>query len=203
MQFLDWMFQIANQLSYVGVALASFVGAVSIVFPIPYTLLIFWLGYYGWNPILLALSGGLGSAVGEFMGYLLGYCGRAAVSTERQRKIDFMLKVFSRYGFITIFLFALTPLPDDLLFIPLGIMRYKFIKAFIPCLLGKVLMCYLLAYFGRMGGQFILVIFGEEGTWIGITITAILLVVILVVIFKVDWERFLERYLEKAEGGQS
>ncbi len=53
--------------------------------------------------------------------------------------MKYMVKLFDKYGPATIFLFALTPLPDDLLFIPLGVMRYPFWKAFIPALFGKML----------------------------------------------------------------
>ena len=182
--------------------MVSFLGTASIVFPIPYTLLIFWLGFYGFDPILLTISGGLGSAVGELSGYVLGYYGRKILSEERQRKMNYLLQLIGRYGPIAFFLFALTPLPDDLLFIPLGILRYNLLRAFIPSLLGKLLMCYILAYFGRTGGQYILLVFGEEASWIGMIITAALLVVVLVVLYKIDWEKVFEKYVGKRGGAK-
>ena len=136
---LDWENYLL-QYSYVGVFAISLIGAMSIIVPIPYTFIILTLGIEGMNPLLLTVAGGLGSGVGEFSGYILGYYGRSVISEKQQRKMDFMIRVFNRYGPITIFLFALTPLPDDLLFIPLGMLRYKFVKAFIPSILGKTLM---------------------------------------------------------------
>ena len=106
-----------------------------------------------------------------------------------------LVKLFGRYGPLAIFLFALTPLPDDLLFIPLGIMRYKFIKAFIPALLGKILMIYILAYFGRTGANVILLIFGEGNMWVGMAVTAVLLAIVLVLLFRIDWEKVLQKYM--------
>ncbi|UCE57374.1 MAG: VTT domain-containing protein [Candidatus Bathyarchaeota archaeon] len=191
--FLDWMEQFALQFGYLGVFLISLVGAVSIIFPIPYTLVIYLLGSV-LDPILVAISGGLGSAVGEFSGYVLGYYGRAVFSEERRRKMDYMMKVFHRYGFAAIFLFALTPLPDDLLFIPLGIMRYRFVKAFIPALLGKMLMCFILAYSGHMSVEVIEVIFGEGG-WLGVIVTSALLIIVIVAVIKIDWEKVFEKYV--------
>ncbi len=146
------------------------------------------------DPILIAIASGLGSAVGEFSGYALGYYGRAVISEERQRKMDYMVKVFDRYGFFAIFLFALTPLPDDLLFIPLGIMRYRLIKAFVPSLLGKLLMSFILAYSGHLSIEFIRDLLGEGGL-IGAIVTVILLIVIIVAILKIDWERVFEKYV--------
>ncbi len=192
--FLEWMEQFVLQFGYVGVFLISLIGTLSVVFPIPYTLVIYLLGSV-LDPILVAISGGLGSAVGEFSGYVLGYYGRTVFSEERRRKMDYMMKVFHRYGFAAIFLFALTPLPDDLLFIPLGIMRYRFVKAFIPALLGKMLMCFILAYSGHMSVEIIEVIFGEGG-WLGVIVTSALLIIVIVAVIKIDWEKIFEKYMD-------
>lgn len=195
---LEWMEQFALQFGYFGVFLLSLIGALSIIFPIPYTLVIYLLGSF-LNPLLVAVSGGLGSALGEFSGYALGYYGRAVLSEERRRKMDYMLKIFQHYGFAGIFLFALTPLPDDLLFIPLGIMRYRFVKVFIPALLGKMLMCFILAYSGYLSIGVIKAIFGGEGGWLGVVVTSALLIIVIVVILKIDWEKVFEKYVG-AEG---
>jgi len=174
----------------------SLIGACSIIIPIPYTIIIFVIAKQ-YDPILLAITGGTGAALGEFTGYILGFYGWKILSEERRRKMEFLVKLFGRYGPLAIFIFALTPLPDDLLFIPLGIIRYKPIKAFIPALLGKILMVYLLAYFGRIGADIILLIFGEGNMWIGMTITTVLLAIILVILFRIDWEKIFEKYAAK------
>ena len=197
MQLEEWLKSIAIQYQFLGVFFISFIGSLSIVFPIPYTIVILFLGSQGWNPFLLAIAGGLGSALGEFSGYALGYYGAIFISKERRRKMDFFVKIFDRYGPIAVFLFALTPLPDDLLFIPLGILRYKFWKTFIPCLIGKFLMCFTLAYFGKLFENLARLIFGEEGSWIGITITIAALLVIVYILLKVDWEKIFEKYAGK------
>jgi membrane protein YqaA with SNARE-associated domain len=190
---LEWMEQFALQFGYLGVFLISLVGALSIIFPIPYTLIIYLLGSV-LDPLLVAVSGGIGSALGEFSGYVLGYYGRAVLGEERRRKMDYMMKVFHHYGFAAIFFFALTPLPDDLLFIPLGIMRYRFVKAFIPALLGKMLMCFILAYSGRFSVEVIEVVFGEGG-WLGVVITSAFLIIVIIAILKIDWEKVFEKYV--------
>jgi len=189
-QLSQWLESLALQYGYFGIFLLSFLGAASIIFPIPYPLVIFYLGSLSnFNPFLIAISGGAGSALGEFFGYFLGYYGRAVLSKERQRKIDYVMKVFSRYGALAIFIFALTPLPDDLLFIPLGIMRYSFVKAFIPSLAGKILMCLILAYGGRLSMNIIENFMGEKGGYVSILASTVLLIVVLIVILKVDWEK--------------
>lgn len=179
------------QYGYLGIFIASFIGAASIIIPIPYTVLILILGEV-LDPLLLAFSAGAGAALGEFFGYMMGYYGRAIISDERKKKIEYILRIFNRYGSIAIFIFALTPLPDDLLFIPLGIMHYSFFKAFIPCILGKITMGLILAYGGRLSIGIIKTIYGSEENGAGITIiSTILLIAIIVIMLKVDWEKLI------------
>lgn len=208
---LEWMEQFVIQFGYLGVFFISFIGTMSIIVPIPYTLVILLLSMRGaMNPLLLTIAGGIGSGIGEFSGYALGYYGRTMISKKRQRKMNYMVKVLNRYGSIVIFLFALTPLPDDLLFVPLGILRYSFIKAFIPCFLGKLLMCGILAFGGQLYYDVLLIIFGEMAWEIEILtsiITAVALMLTLVAMFKIDWEKLLKKYVdveakEKVEGNR-
>ena len=201
-QLVEWMQQLAQNYGYFGIFLISLIGALSIFFPLPYTVVIFTLGGL-FDPFLVAIVAGLGSAVGEFSGYLLGFYGRKVISPERRRKMEFMVRVFDRFGPITIFLFALTPLPDDLLFIPLGIMHYSLLRAFIPALIGKISMNFIVAYSGRYAIQIIKDIFGERSDWIAVLLGGFLgiglLIIVMVVMFKVDWEKVFMKYVKEKE----
>jgi len=204
-QLAQWLENISTQYGYLGVFLISLLGSTSIFFPIPYTVVLFTLGSVEtFNPILIALASGLGSAVGEFSGYLLGLGGRKIISEKGKRNVEFLLKIFGRYGALTIFVFALTPLPDDLLFIPLGVMRYGFLRAFIPAFLGKLCMSLIIVYSGRFMVEAICKIFGIESDWasavIGTVIALILLVIVFILMFKVDWEKTLEKRRKPREG---
>jgi membrane protein YqaA with SNARE-associated domain len=196
------MQQLVTSYGYFGIFLISLIGALSIFFPIPYTVVIFTLGGL-FDPFLIAVAAGLGSAIGEFSGYLLGFYGRKVISTERRRKMEFMLKVFDRFGPLAIFLFALTPLPDDVLFIPLGIMHYSFLRAFIPALIGKMSMNLIVAFSGRLSIQIIKDIFGEGSDWIAVLLGGFLgmglLIIIIVVMFKIDWEKIFMKYVKEKD----
>jgi membrane protein DedA with SNARE-associated domain len=199
------MESLALQYGYFGVFLISLIGALAIIFPIPYTVIIFTLGglkigeAWVFEPLLIAVAAGIGSAIGEFSGYLLGVGGRKVISDKYKKKMDFLVRVFNKYGPITIFLFALTPLPDDLLFIPMGVMRYSIIKAFIPALLGKFCMNLIVAYSGRFSIGIIRDIFGVESDWasalIGFILAIVLLITVFVIMFKVDWEKRFGKYV--------
>jgi membrane protein DedA with SNARE-associated domain len=205
---ITWMLTLASQYGYLGIFLISLIGALSIFLPIPYTVVIFTLGglkaggAWVFEPLWIAVSAGIGSAVGEFSGYLIGVGGGKAISERYKKRMDLLARIFDKYGLIVIFLFALTPLPDDLLFIPLGVMRYNIVRAFVPALIGKFCMNLIVAYSGRFSIQIIRDIFGVESDWIsaliGMVLAIVLLIVVFVVMFKTDWEKFLEPADSKA-----
>jgi membrane protein DedA with SNARE-associated domain len=210
---VDWMRNFALQYGYFGVFLISLIGAMSVFVPIPYTVVIFILGGLrsggGWafDPLLIAVAAGTGAAVGEFSGYLIGLGGRKVIGEKYKKKMDFLVKLFKKFGPVVIFVFALTPLPDDLLFIPLGVMRYSVLQAFIPALLGKFFSNLIIAYSGRLSLQIIKDIFGVEGegmsALIGIILALVLLVIVFIIMFKVDWEKRFEKYVNAPEKDSS
>jgi membrane protein YqaA with SNARE-associated domain len=198
----DWMSSFALQYGYLGVFLISLFGAMSIFVPIPYPIVIFILGgLQTFDPLLIAIAAGLGSAIGEFSGYLLGVGGRKVIGDRYKKKMDFITKLFKKYGSIAIFIFALTPLPDDLLFIPLGVMRYSLLRAFIPALLGKFFSNLIIAYSGRLSLEIVKNIFGVEGEGtslvVGTIIGIVLLVIVLIIMFKLDWEKHFAKYVNE------
>ena len=201
-QLIEWMKALAVQYEYFGIFLIGLIGASSIFFPIPYTVVIFALGGM-FEPVWIAVAAGIGSAVGEFSGYLLGFGGRRVIGEKYKKKMEFLMKLFDRFGPIVIFVFALTPLPDDLLFIPLGVIRYSLVRALIPALVGKICMNFIVAYSGRFSVQIIRDIFGVESDWIsgliGMVLALVLLIIVFVVMFKVDWEKRFEKYIAKEE----
>lgn len=113
--------------------------------------------------------------------------------------MDVIMRLFERFGVPTVFIFALTPLPDDLLFIPLGVMHYNPVKTFCACLAGKFCMSLIVAYGGRYAIQLIKFFFGVESNFVSIILNAVvavlLLIGILIVMFKLDWEK-LEKKLK-------
>jgi membrane protein YqaA with SNARE-associated domain len=200
----NWMNSFALQYGYFGIFLISLLGASSVFVPIPSTIVIFTLGGLStFDPLWIAVAAGTGAAIGEFSGYLIGFGGRRIISEKQKTKMDFLTKLFRKFGPIVIFIFALTPLPDDLLFIPLGVMRYSVIRAFIPALLGKFFSNLIIAYSGRLSLQIIKSIFGVEGegmtALIGVVLALVLMVIVFIMMFKVDWEKRFGKYVNETK----
>jgi membrane protein DedA with SNARE-associated domain len=194
----DWLLQFAQQYGFLGVFIISALGSSTVIVPIPYTLVIYYLGALRvMNPILIALAGGLGSSIGVTTSYFLGYYGRAVVGKNEQKKMDFFVKILGGHMSVAVFVFSFTPLPDALIFMPLGISRYSLVKIWVPNLLGKLAMCYVLTLAGQYTLGSVLSVFGEAGGWLSFILTTGLLLLILIVVLKLDWERIFERYFLK------
>jgi len=181
-----------KSIGYPSAFLLGFIGAASIVIPVPTTVALLGMATSKlFNPVLLGLAFGVGAGIGQLTSYVVGYTGRGVVNKKQERHLSAMLKIFERHGMITVFIFALTPLPDSLLFIPLGLIHYSIWKVFVAGLAGKISMSLIITYFGGAIGQ----AFTEN--WTFAVITTILLVLIVITMFKIDWEKIAKRYMPR------
>jgi membrane protein DedA with SNARE-associated domain len=184
------MGELVSTYGYAGAFLISIFGNFTIFFPVPFTITIYAFGVT-LNPLLLGLTCGLGSTIGEFSAYMVGAGGRKVIEGRYGERLENARLLIERYGMAIIFLFALLPLPDDVILIPLGMMRYDLKKALIAAFLGKVAMCTIVAYAGRFSYTFVRDIF-ESGGIVGGIGSVVLLAIILIAMMRLDWTRFIE-----------
>ena len=90
------------------------------------------------DPYLLGVFGGIGAALGEITGYLLGLAGRHTLLKDGDR-FGKLLGHNHRWAGVTIFFFALTPLPFDLAGIWAGSDRYPLGRFFFYTAAGKII----------------------------------------------------------------
>jgi len=174
---------------YIGVFLASFLGSASVIFPIPYLIIFYYLGAsHLLNPILISIIGGIGAMLGEFILYIVGYSGRKIVSERTIKNLEYFKQAIDKYGPIIIFIFAATPLPDDIIYPILGIMKYNIMKIFIACFLGKTVLTGIVVYSGYFSYEYISLLLGSNDI-LSSVIVAILAVIFTVIVIKVDWSR--------------
>jgi membrane protein YqaA with SNARE-associated domain len=133
-------------LGYLSAFFGNMVASSTIIFPIPFFLVYAYLATF-LNPILLAFVSALGSSLGEFVSYSVGYTGSDLIKKSRYYKMA--KRWFDKNGALTIFLFAATPLPDDVVGLIAGAANYNRSKFFIACLIGKLLMFLFIAFIVR------------------------------------------------------
>jgi len=184
-----WMGNLVASYGYSGAFLISIFGNFTVFFPVPFVLTIYAFGAT-LNPLLLGLVCGLGSTVGEFSAYLIGRGGRRIIDDRYGERLESAKLLVQEYGMAVIFVFAVLPLPDDLILIPLGMLRYSLKKAMIAMLLGKTIMCVAVAYAGRYSYAIIRDVFVSSGVVGGLAST-LLLAVIVYAMIKIDWAKYI------------
>jgi len=186
---------ILQGMGYLGAFLVSLLGTLTVIFPIPYLIVIYLMGAsQNYNPILLGLIGGLGATFGEITLYVLARVGRLALSEERKRKLEFFGELIRKYGAILVFIFAATPLPDDILYPILGLIRYDVTYVFLACFAGKALLTGGVAYAGELSIEILGILIGE-GNIITQVILLILIIISVYIVLKVDWEEVFKRFM--------
>ena len=139
---------------YLGAFLINLVANATIVLPMPGLLLLVGLGI-PFNPVLIALAGAAGGAIGEITGYMLGYSGRVAIKDNKMylRLVGWMRK----WGVLFIFVFALVPFfPLDLAGLAAGVLRFSLWKFLVFCFLGKAVLYVGLVWAGAWGWEALL-----------------------------------------------
>ncbi|MFX0009592.1 MAG: VTT domain-containing protein [Candidatus Hermodarchaeota archaeon] len=125
-----------------------------IPFPTPYPFVLCYssLPFLSLNvflPLLVGFIASIGSLVGEMGGYLVGR-GISGIITEVKyqnlKKYQQYLITHPKIAPFLIFIFGLTPLNDDLIMVPLGIIRYDFKKTVFWCWLGKLGLMLIFSY---------------------------------------------------------
>lgn len=202
MSFLEdvqWLITLLMSYGYVGAFVISFLGNLLIFVPIPYLLLIFGMGSF-LDPLLLGVVGGFGATIAKTVIYMIGAAGRRFLSSERRNKLEYAQPLLGKYGSLAVFFFALSPLPDDVLYVPMGMMRYNLISFFISCLLGKIILTIIVALPGQLSKTVIQYFAQElppELRFIGIFLTVLFIVVSIYVTLRLDWEKIFLKYLGK------
>jgi len=100
-------------------------------------------------PLLVGFIASLGCLVGELGGYFIGRGASELISEERTeilKKYQQFLIDHPKVAPFLIYLFGLTPLNDDMITIPLGLIKYDVKKTIFWIWLGKLCLMLVFAY---------------------------------------------------------
>jgi membrane protein YqaA with SNARE-associated domain len=133
-----------KSLGYPGVLFLSFLGAVSMVLPLPGLIAMCGVSL-ALNPFILGVLHGLGEAAGETSAYAVGYGGGPVL--EKRRFYRKAKKWMEKRG--TVALFAISAIPNpfvDIVGIAAGAVRYPFKRFLVTVWVGKTIKGLLVAY---------------------------------------------------------
>lgn len=122
---------------YIGLFVSAIIAATMLPFPVE-VLMLFGI-YLGMDINLSIIVTSLGSAVGATTGYYVGVKGMRKLASswvdrQEERKA---IRVFKKYGAVSLFLSSWIPFFGDAIPIVAGTFKIKFSHYFIPLMLGK------------------------------------------------------------------
>jgi len=115
--------------------------------------------FTGTGLIQIAAIAALGSSIGKFVSYGLGYGARRALGKDQ--RFDSLRNRLGGSTFLVALLFAASPLVDAA-FIPLGIMRYSAWKSFLSLYTGKFIWILSVLFVARTSHQIIIDSVGND-----------------------------------------
>ncbi len=130
--------------AYWGAFLISLVGNATVILPGAVLPILATIGIFLYpvtgptGPILVGLAGGIGAAIGEITGYMVGYSGRGIV--ERSKLYIRVEGWMKRWGALTVFVLSLLPLFFDVVGIAAGILRFPLWRFVLFCWLGRTIL---------------------------------------------------------------
>ena len=146
----EFFLQLTN-FGYIGIFLISLLGSSTIIFPLPAATFVF-MAAAVLNPLILGIVAGIGAALGELVGYAVGWSGRKISQKKFEKELEKARRMFEKYGgFLALIIFAATPLPDDIVGILSGVLKFEVKRFVIAVLIGKIIFNLILAYGGYYG----------------------------------------------------
>lgn len=144
-----------GSLGYIGVFFMMLLSSVTIILPAPSLSLLFAFGATLPNPLLVGIVAGVGSAIGELSGYVLGRSSSGLIeSSNIYKKIE---RAVEKREFLTIFALAFVPNPlFDVAGIAAGALKVPWQRFLLATLLGKTARNILIALAGWYSVDWIL-----------------------------------------------
>ena len=193
------LFPFTPEVGYLGLAIVSFFGSLIPFVPIPSFVLVATMAVGEQFDIhILVIIAALTSTAAKQIIFYVSYGGRKIISEKTKKRMKPFQKLVKRYGGSAAFFAAATPIPDDLVYIPLGLAKYNPKKFFVATLLGKIVLYYVIVLISHYMGLSLLEPILQDiedplPVYIGIVILAGAMTMTVVLMLRLDWGKILRR----------
>lgn len=197
---IDELFSFYDDFGYLGILLISFVGSIIVFVPIPYFPVLITAAFNdNLDPTLISLSSAIGAVAAKLIIFYASYYGRNILSSKIKGKMMPLQRLLGRYGAIGAFIAAVSPIPDDIVYIPLGLAKYNPLKFAIATFLGKFLFNEIFVlgaiYFGKPFVNNLMSNSANIDYLLVVTIASIaVLGVIIYFALKIDWAKIIGQW---------
>ena len=190
-----------EEYGYIGILVITFFASIIIFIPVPYFPVLFTAGInQNLDPHLVSLSSAAGAVIAKLLIFYISYYGRNIILSSKAKKRMLPLqRLLSKYGWPGAFAAALTPIPDDLVYIPLGLAKYNPAKFAIATFTGKFILNEFIVYGSVLFGRPVVEVLTAESTdpiylYIGVGVSISIIILIIFLYLKIDWGRIIGRW---------
>ena len=193
------LFPFTPEVGYLGLTIVSFFGSLIPFVPIPSFVLVATMAVGEQFDIhALALIAAFTATAAKQIIFYLSYGGRKIISEKTKKRMMPFQKLVKRYGGSAAFVAAATPIPDDLVYIPLGLAKYNPKRFFVATLLGKIVLYYAIVLISHYMGLSLLEPILQDiqdplPVYIGIVILGIAMTSVVILLLRLDWAKILGR----------
>jgi len=199
MNFAD-IFPFASDDGYLILALVNFFGSLIPFVPLPGFLLLATMSVGDQYDLhVLALLSAITATAAKQMIFFVSFSGRKIMTVKTRKRMRPFERLVKKYGAAAAFVAAATPMPDDIIFIPLGLAKYNPKRFFIATLTGKIVLSYIIVFISHYIGLSFIEPFLENiddttPIYIGIIIFGAIMTAIIVLLLKLDWVRIMGKF---------
>lgn len=181
-----------------GVNAIPFAGPSNILIPTWFPNLL--VGAEASTLVIVGFLVALGAAIAKGSHYMITFIISNRLSEQRRKRLDADAAKVQRWAFPLLFLAATSPIPDEPIVIPLGLMKYSPVKFFIAYFFGKLTIAISGAFLGGYIETFVSDWISQE---VMIAISVVLTITITVMLLKVDFSKLIEKILHKKPKAQA
>ncbi len=199
MEFGD-IFPFAPDDGYLILALVNFFGSLIPFVPLPGFLLLATMSVGNQYDLhVLALLSAITATAAKQIIFFVSFGGRKIMNEKTRKRMRPFERLVKRYGAAAAFVAAATPMPDDIIFIPLGLAKYNPKRFFVATLTGKIVLSYIIVFISHYVGLSFIEPFLENiddttPVYVGIAIFAAIMTAIIVLLLKLDWQRIMAKF---------
>lgn len=199
MDFVD-LFPFAPEVGYLSLSLVNFFGSLIPFVPLPGFLLLATMSVGDTFDLhILALSSAITATIAKQIIFYVSYGGRKIINEKTRKRMRPFERLVKRYGAAAAFFAAATPIPDDLVYVPLGLAKYNPKRFFIATLTGKIILSYVIVLISHYLGLSLVEPLLENiddatPVYIGIAIFGVMMTAAVVLLLRLDWARILGRF---------
>lgn len=196
MEFGD-IFPFAPDDGYLILALVNFFGSLIPFVPLPGFLFLATMSVGNQYDLhVLAIVSALTATVAKQIIFFISFSGRKIMNKKTRIRMRPFQRLVKRYGAAAAFVAAATPLPDDIIFVPLGLAKYNPKRFFIATLTGKLVLSYVIVFISHNIGLSFIEPFLEDindptPVYVGIVIFGVIMTATIVLLLKLDWQRVM------------